>query len=446
MALDPVGDELSGLTAELSRTAEEIQRGTRTRRLRTGVLVLVFSLALGTLAVELGLRVTHHREGMLEERLGTVNRSWLALSRSRIFESIDDPVRRYAMRPGASCEVEGWRFHVSSQGTRGSDFPLEKPPGEKRLLCVGDSFAFGMGGDDEETLVERLAARASEREREAGSETSWRGINIGVPGYHAGQALRAFEQDGLPLDPDVVLLYFNSNDIETEGFFYADDLGVLRRDFLPLPAGLRSALWDLSYLYGWIATVHARGVESGPTPYLDPRVPFAHVREDNQAETLAALARLTEICRERDLPLFVVHQPLVSYMGDTRDPSWPALPLVEWGETAREELGITGMSLLGWTRGYSDGVDRLAEGAPPEFILDTYLADARIQEALRRAKERALERGKPFEELSFAEQVACFEGLGGELLPPPDFHFTGAGYAHIARVVYPRMQAAGMLP
>ena len=36
MALDPVGDELSGLTAELSRTAEEIQRGARFRQAEAG--------------------------------------------------------------------------------------------------------------------------------------------------------------------------------------------------------------------------------------------------------------------------------------------------------------------------------------------------------------------------------------------------------------------------
>ncbi len=446
MALDPGPEEPAGLLAELGRTAQEIQEGSRARKIRLRLLAVLFSIALGTLLVEIGLRVTEHRQGMLEARLGSVHRSWLALSQSRIFEPVSDPTRRYAMRPGASCQVDGWRFQVSSHRTRGEDFPLAKPAQEKRLLCIGDSFAFGMWCDDQETLVARLAGRASKREQELGSGITWRAINQGVPGYHSGQQALSFLEEGLALDPDVVLLYFNSNDIEQEGFFYASDLGVLRRDFLPLPAALRSSLWRLSYLYGWIATTHARAVEAGATPYLDPRVPFAHVREDNRAYTREALAAIAQACDERKIPLFFVHQPLMSYMGDTLDPGWPALKLFEWAETMFSELGLDGMSLLGWMRGYADGVDRLVEKAPPEFILDTYFADERIQVALKRAKERARETGKDWNELSFPEQVTCFEGMGAPLDPPPDFHLSGDGYEHIARLVYPQMQALGMLP
>ena len=439
-------EEPSGLLAELGRTAEEIRRGERRQRVRRGLLVALFTVAASTLAAEAWLRISGRRQAALEERLAGVHRSWVELSRSRIFEPIDDPLRRYAMRPGASCEVGDWHFGVSSHRTRGTDFPLEKPANEKRLLCIGDSFAFGMWCDDGETLVEELARYANEAEERAASGVHWRAINLGVPGYHSGQQARAFEEDGLPLAPDAVVIYFNSNDIEQEGFFYAEDLGVLRRDFLPLPAGLRERLWRTSHLYGWIASMHARGVESGETPYLDPRVPFAHVREDNRAYTRDALQRIVTTCEERALPVFFVHQPLMSYMGDARDPAWGALELVQWGEELRAELGVPGVCLLGWMRGYADGVDRLAGGAPPEFLLDTYFADERIQDALGQAKERARALGKSWEECTLAEQVACFEGMGGPLDPPPDFHLSAEGYAHIGRIVYPLMREAGVLP
>ena len=96
--------------------------------------------------------------------------------------------------------------------------PAEKPAGERRILCLGDSFAFGLWCDEEETLVAALAARANAREAELASGRVWRALDLGVPGYHLGQTLRAFVQDGLALQPDVVLLYFNTNDIEQTGF------------------------------------------------------------------------------------------------------------------------------------------------------------------------------------------------------------------------------------
>jgi len=432
--------------AELGSVTEEIQRGSHRSKLRRGMLVALFSLASATLAAELLLRLSGHRESLLEERLSMVNRSWVALSKERIFEQIADPVRRYAMRPGASCKVDGWTFHVTPHRTRGADFPLEKPANERRLLCIGDSYAFGMWCDDDETLVEQLVRRANERERELDSKVTWRAINQGVPGYHSGQQRIALEEEGLAFEPDVVLLYFNSNDLEKDGFFYASDLGVLRRDYLPLPTFLRRMLWDVSHLYGWISSAHARTVESGPTPYLDPRVPVAHVREDNREYTRRAIGRIVELCRERGIPIFFVNQPLMSYLGDARDPDWPVQALVDWAEALRSDLELPGLNLLGWMRGYEDGVDHLSEGAPPEFILDTYFADARIQDALRKAQERAHERGLDWEKMTFSEQVACFEGLGGELSPPPDFHLSAEGYGHLARLIYPHMRAAGMLP
>ena len=98
--------------------AEAVGRGERARRLRRGLLVAVFTLALLTLAAELALRLTHEREHALEHDVTRTNRRWVALTRAHVFEEITDPVRRYAMRPGADDVIDGWRFRVSPQRTR----------------------------------------------------------------------------------------------------------------------------------------------------------------------------------------------------------------------------------------------------------------------------------------------------------------------------------------
>ena len=392
----------------------------RGARLKRGFAVAVLTVALCTLALEAYLRLSGAREAAFEEGVNRTNRRWVALLSAELFEEVDDPVRRYAMRPGARAVVDGWTFRVSSHRTRGEDFPAAKPPGEKRLLCLGDSFAFGLWADEDETLVGHLARMANERERNAGSGVTWRAINLGVPGYHSGQQLASLEAEGLALDPDAVVLYFNTNDIVREGHFLDADLGALRADHLPLPVGLRRVLWRVSHLYGWITRKYTRKYQSIPSAHLDPSVPWSHVRPENKEYTADSIRRIAELCRERDVPLFFVNQPLLTWTGDTRRADWPVLELVDWAKKLRIELGLPGINLLGLFRNYEDGVDRFPPPPPPDVRIERYVADEEVQ--------RYVADGE-------AEQPA-----------DPDFHFLGAGYAKIAELCYPRMAAAGMLP
>jgi len=443
------GPEHAGHDHGFADTVAAIGRTQRARRLRVGLLATLFALAGATLAAELGLRLTHAREHDLERQVTRTNRRWVALTTAHLFEEVADPVRRYALRPGAEAVVDGWRFRVSPQGTRGPALPAAKPANERRLLCLGDSFAFGLWCDEDETVVARLAAQANAREAERKSGLAWRALDLGVPGYHLGQTLRAFEQDGLALEPDVVVLYYNTNDIEQSGFYYDEELGLLRRDYLPLPVGLKRTLWRWSHLYGWIAARLARAVEreeGGLPPHLDPRVPWAHVRADNQAYARAALVRIQELCRARSVPLFVIDQPLMTYLGETRKPDWPIAPLDAWFRGVCAELGLPALHLIGWLHGYADGIDRLAEGAPPDFLPDQYIADEELQEVLACARGHARDVGKVWDELPYDQQLALFAGCPTSIPPNPDFHLTGAGYAHIARLAYARMQAEGLLP
>jgi hypothetical protein len=426
--------------------AEAVQKGERTRKLRRGMLVSVFTLALLALSAELGLRLTHQRERALERDVTRTNRRWVALTRAHVFEELADPVRRYAMRPSADVELDGWRFRVSRRRTRGPEVPSPKPANERRILCLGDSYAFGLWCGEDETVVARLAARACAREAELGSPVTWRALDLGVPGYHLGQMLRALEQDGLALEPDLVLLYFNTNDIERSGFYYDEELGLLRRDFLPLPEALKRSLWHWSHLYGWIAARHARAAESGPLPHLEPRVPWAFVRADNQAYARAALERIAAVCRERSLPLFVIHQPLMTFLGSARRSDWPGLALEAWFRGVCAELRLPALHLLGWLRGYADNVDRFDAGAPPDCLTDKYIADERMQAALEWARARAREAGRSWDELPYEEQLPWFAGYPFELPPDPDFHLTGAGYAHIASLAHEALRAEGLLP
>lgn len=440
---DAAPPEPEGMVPGQAAAAAAIDAGQRRRRLRQGCLVSIFTVALLTVATEVFLRVVDDRAGAFEVGINRTNRRWKSLMDAGIFEEVPDDVRRYAMRPGAECSLDGWTFRVSSHRSRGMDFPARKPANERRIVALGDSFCFGMWSEEEETLVGHLARLANERESELGTGLSWRAVNLGVPGYHTEQQKLALEQDGLPLDPDVVLVYFNTNDIAREGYFYDPDLPAMRSDHLPLPTGLRRLLWN-SHLYGLIVRKHYhhfKGFEEAPS---DPRVPWAHVREDNKEHTREAIADIAALCRARDIPVFFVNQPFITWVGDMRDPGWPMLPLNGWAEEVRIELELPGINLLGWVRGYSDGVDRLPE--PEDFLPDMLLADEAIESALRTSKAKAAADGKSWSDLSVEERKLYVASSGANLPPEVDFHYGGDGYGRIAALCYPLMQAAGMLP
>jgi len=117
-----------------------------------------------------------------------------------------DPLLGWRKVPGgggrhhtAEYEVEE-RFN--SEGLRGPEFPIAKPPGRTRILLLGDSFVEGYTVAFEKTVGEVLA-------RETGAEV----INGGTGGYSTDQELLFFERDGSRYAPDVTILFFYVNDI-----------------------------------------------------------------------------------------------------------------------------------------------------------------------------------------------------------------------------------------
>lgn len=391
-------------------------------RWRRRFLLSCLSLAILLGAAELALRLSGDRERAFADSVNRTNRRWVELLKGGMYEELEDPLRRYAMRPGAEVVVDGWRFRANRWRARGEDFPREKPPGEKRLLALGDSFCFGLWCDEDQTLVAHLARAANEAERARGSDTHWRPINLGVPGYWSGQQLQALVDDGLALAPDVVVLYFNTNDIEREGFFFDPELRALRADHLPLPTGLRRALWH-SHLYGCAVRLANEHWSALPDASFNPAVPWAHTRPDNQAATARAIERIAQLCAERGIGLFFVNQPLITWCGDARNPAWPGAALSNWARDLRERLGLPGYELLPWLRGWSDGVDRSQAGADwpaHDFQPERVYADEEVQK--------------------------FFAGRAAALPRDPDFHLLGAGYADLARLCYPALRKAGLLP
>jgi lysophospholipase L1-like esterase len=124
-----------------------------------------------------------------------------------------DPPRGYRLTPGFRGRMTNrveydTEVAINRQGLRGPEVePL--PPGGLRILVLGDSFAFGVGAEQEESYPARLEEILRNRGVRA------QVLNAGVPGYSVPDAVTWFQAHGKALDPDVVLLtVFTGNDLQ----------------------------------------------------------------------------------------------------------------------------------------------------------------------------------------------------------------------------------------
>jgi len=94
--------------------------------------------------------------------------------------------------------------HIDSRGARGTrEVPYERTDA-RRIVVIGDSFAFGWGVSDEETYAHRLA------EALPGVEV----VNLGGGGYGTDQMLLMLREEGLRYSPDLVVVGIVSADTE----------------------------------------------------------------------------------------------------------------------------------------------------------------------------------------------------------------------------------------
>jgi hypothetical protein len=112
--------------------------------------------------------------------------------------------RRFRLQP--HHPIRGSLGHANAYGYNDTDWAEKKPAGSYRIAALGDSFAYGSVGYDDNflTLLEQRL-----RERRTGLEV----LNLGIPAAEPGDYLEVLRSDGLRFDPDFVLVcVFVGND------------------------------------------------------------------------------------------------------------------------------------------------------------------------------------------------------------------------------------------
>ena len=113
----------------------------------------------------------------------------------------------HRLAPGQRSYTHSFPVATNSQGLRDREFPALPERGVVRILCLGDSLTFGDGVAVEDTYPKQLEALL----REEGN-TRYEVINAGVPSYDTWQEVVYFQEWGIRLRPNIVVIGFYAND------------------------------------------------------------------------------------------------------------------------------------------------------------------------------------------------------------------------------------------
>ncbi|MEE2673321.1 MAG: GDSL-type esterase/lipase family protein [Myxococcota bacterium] len=133
--------------------------------------------------------------------------------------AIPDPELGFRGEPGG--EVAGVR--LNEHGWRGPALASPKPPGERRILFVGDSTCYGIGVD----LADTFAARTAE----ALGSRFLLGAFPGYSSYHSAIVLDRL----LRLEPDLVVFYVGARNDGSRARYFPDEDIPKRRARLRAP-------------------------------------------------------------------------------------------------------------------------------------------------------------------------------------------------------------------
>jgi hypothetical protein len=199
----------------------------RLRALLPNLALALLSLAAAASVLEVGSRLWVRP---LQGAPGTVREPLLRF----------DPALGWSKPPGAEATLQRAEYRtslrVNSQGLRGPERPVEKPPGVRRVLLLGDSFAEGYTVAEPATVGNVLEGLL----RAGGEE--WEVVNGGTHGWSTDQEYLFWRDQGVRYRPDHVVLLFYYNDLagnvnqEGKPWFELDGGGLrLRNSPVPRP-------------------------------------------------------------------------------------------------------------------------------------------------------------------------------------------------------------------
>lgn len=196
---------------------------------------------------------------------------------------------------------------LNSLGCRDVEWTRAKPPGERRIACVGDSFVYGWGVEDPRARFTGLLQAKFDRRQSGTVEV----MNVAKPGWDTGQQLQPVKDLIEYYDVDEILLGYVANDIE-KILPIAHDLDPTK------PPMCRSFNTDSSvlveFLYYRLIVPHFPTVQ-GYHDWLGAGYAHPELWHEQQQR----LQNVIDLCRAHDVNLRVVLLPFLRTGGQQFD-------------------------------------------------------------------------------------------------------------------------------
>ena len=182
---------------EMANSQREKQQTTRALKISSrGILI---NLALFLFSTLFALFLTE-----IALRLMGLNPLYVSPERDQFWKY--DSLLGWAHQPGQEGIFETPQFQtavrINENGLRDRQHSYQRQNNVKRVLVLGDSFAWGYGVEEPERFSQLL-------EENLGVEV----INAGVSGYSTDQELLWYQNEGIKYETDLVILVFTGNDV-----------------------------------------------------------------------------------------------------------------------------------------------------------------------------------------------------------------------------------------
>ena len=160
---------------------------------------------------------------------------------------VPNPYRHHALVPDSQAEIRQRDFayiqRVNHLGLRGRETTVEKPPGTRRIVMLGDSFTMGKGVEDDETFSV-LVERALQASLAACGGGSVEVLNGGVDSYAPILSYLQLERDLARLAPDLVVLNVDNSDLIQEAAYRQQAVRGPTGEIIAVPQLGRDSLYE----------------------------------------------------------------------------------------------------------------------------------------------------------------------------------------------------------
>ncbi|MFH0763227.1 MAG: SGNH/GDSL hydrolase family protein [Candidatus Omnitrophota bacterium] len=210
--------------------------------------------------------------------------------------------------------------HVTnSWGFRGEEFSAEKPAHTFRIAFIGDSFTFGEGVKFPDTYPEQASLILNQKY--ASVPVDFESYNFGIGGYNTKQELFILESIALKTSPDAVVLKYDLSEAEPPLYKIGPAASGLARIprwyeasgglFNPLPPDVLIYKFRLPRLL-WQAIRNNKQSRVMVSYYKS----LFQENSPGWGESRAALHRMIKLCRENNIPCYVIYFPALYSLND----------------------------------------------------------------------------------------------------------------------------------